>query len=392
MTQVAYHQETNSVRDKFAGFNASEVTESGRIGLDLLRVLAIVLLVLYHVACLTETRPSGLLSKVTFHLGQMGFIGTDLLLALSGFLAVGGRARAKSAGRWLLWRWWRVFPVLAAFLLLYLYGVPYLLNALGLRVETLPNYADLEGARSRQWTMWTMTSNFLMVTGRRMGAALEPLLTLAVGAQLTVIVACLLPSPRRLLMGIGIIAILGIFLRAVWFHADPYVPYSFPLTRADGFLVGAGFSVLLRSEQRREWLLAIRHRLLLTTTVLLLGLLVSGKGLSITSSWMKLLGYPVVSLWSASVVLVLSQISTCPFFLRRISGAGRGAFVAYLVKLPVTFLVLFVLNRGGGGRSPSFLLFALLSILASGLLGWLGYLAFERPCFRLCSLLPFTRK
>ena len=380
MTDTTYHQATNTTHDKLGTLDTQEITPSGRSGIELLRVFAIVLLVFYHAVCLTTDGQSGPLSWLAFHLGQAGFVGTDLLLALAGFLAVGSRARAASAGAWLLRRWLRAFPALAAFLLLYLYGVPYGLAALGVRAEDLPTYSSLDMARARQWTMWTMTSNFLMVTGYRMGAALEPLLTLGVGAQITLLAAWLLPSFRRLFFGIGIVAIIGVSLRALWLHADRYLPYSFPLTRADGFLLGAGFATLLRSRHWRDWLLSIRHRLLLATTVLLLGIMAGSRGMSLDSSLLKTLGYPAISLWAASLVLFFSQLSSCPRLLRWISRAGRGAYFAYLVKLPVTFVVLWALQRSG--RS-GFFAFVLLSLGASWLVGLLGYLVLERPMGRL---------
>lgn len=368
--------------------SAAPASEAGRNALELLRVAAIGLLVLYHVACLPHPPPLGILSKLFLLVARAGFIGTDLLLALAGFLAVGSRGRASGAGAWLVRRWWRVFPPLAIFMLGYLYFLPYLLAALGVAPASLPNFVDLSRARAVQWTMWLFTSNFLMVAGQRMGAALEPLLTLGLGAQLTILIAFLLPSSRRVYLGTGIVVSLGFVLRLYWVKSDAYIPYSFPLTRGDGFLLGATFALLLRSQAAKDRLLALRSRLLVASTILLAALVVATKGLLLTSTAMKTFGYPTVSLWSATLVLWFSQISHCPSALRLLSLLGQGTFCAYLVKLPVCYLVsVFLLHV----RMPGIPLFALCSFGATALLGMAGYLFVERPFARIGILSRWAR-
>jgi peptidoglycan/LPS O-acetylase OafA/YrhL len=278
---------------------------------------------------------------------------------------------------------------LAIFLLGYLYLLPYLLTASGVNPTSLPNFGDLSHARAVQWTMWSFTSNFLMVAGERMGAALEPLLTLGLGAQLTILIAFLLPLPRRVYLGTGVVVFLGFVLRLYWVKSDAYVPYSFPLTRGDGFFLGATFALLLRWEAARARLLALRGRLLLVSTILLVALGVATKGLQLTSPAMKILGYPAVSLWSATLVLWLSQISRCPSALRLLSLLGQGAYCAYLVKLPVCYLVSVFLLRV---RMPGIPLFALSSLCATALLGMAGHFLFERPFARIGALSRSARR
>jgi peptidoglycan/LPS O-acetylase OafA/YrhL len=341
--------------------------------LELLRVVAIALLVLYHVASLAPAQ--GRAHRLFAVLGGAGYVGTDLLLALAGFLSVGSRARAADTPSWLRRRLWRVFPALAVFLLGYLYLIPALLGLCGVSAASLPNYADLSRAKSLQWTMWTFTANLVMVLGQRLGAALEPLLTLGLGAQLTVLAAWLLPSRRRLLIGAGVIVMSGIVLRALWLSGDPYVPYSFPLSRGEGFFLGAAAAAVLRSSDKAT-LLAWRHRLLLGSSVVMLAVFLASKGLLLTSALVKTVGYPAIGLWSASVVLWLSQVSRRPRLLASIARLGRGTYVAYLAKLPLCFVVGSYLIRP---HHLGVLTFIAISLCATLLVGTLGHVAVERP-------------
>jgi len=370
--QRSYHPDPQSDRGITSEPDGG-ITQAGSAGLDWLRLAALAALVLYHVACVYEGDAGGGVRRGALALFRLGYLGTDILLALAGFLAVGSLARSGNPSTFLLRRYLRVLPALAVFLVAYLYAFPALL---GDRVATLPNYAGLERAREIQGSFWTLTANFPMVGGARLGAALEPMLTLGVGAQLTALVAFLLPKRRRLFWGTLAVFLVGMALRIHWLHSDDYVPYSFPLSRGDGFLLGAVLASLSRSEPDRVRLFALRYWLLGATSVALAALVVLQKGLPISSPAMKIVGYPLVGAWSACLVLVVARLPGCPGFPCLLSRLGRMGFCVYLVKLPVVFLVLAGLSRWA---RPGVLTLALAALSASFAVGAVFHWGLERP-------------
>jgi len=365
------------------GDSDCELTEAGSASLDLLRLGALTALVLYHVACLYDGAGGGTFAHGALIIFQMGYVGTDVLLAMAGFLTVGSLARAGNAPTYLIRRYLRVFPALAIFLVTYLYGLPALLAD---HMAALPNFENLQHAREIQWGFWSLTANFQMVFGSRMGAALEPMLTLGVGAQLTVLAVVLASNRRRLILGTVGVFIIGVALRIYWLPSNEYVPYSFPLSRGDGFFFGAAFASLSRSASYRDRLLARRFWLLGASTAALAILVVMQKGLTVTSPGTKLIGYPLVGAWSASLVLVTASLNRCPKFLRRISPIAGTGFCVYLVKLPVVFLVSVGLSRWA--RLDLFT-FAMVALFASFALGMAFHFGLERP---LVARLGFARK
>ena len=336
------------------------------------------LLVAYHAVLLAPDAP-GLVWRALVRAGGMGWIGTDLLLALAGFLAVGSRARARSGLDWLGRRALRVLPALFAFLIVYLYLLPPLLALAGASPEVLQSFAQ---ARRQQGWLWTLTVNLLMAAGGRPGAALEPLLTLGVGAQLTLLAALLLARRRRrvTVAGLALVAGVGFVLRLAWLGADPWLPYSVPFTRCEGFLGGVAAASLLGHPGWREMLLRWRVHLLGATTVALAAVAALTHGLSVHAGLTVLAGYPVVGAFSAALVLVLSQARPGGAWLGRLAAAGGLAYASYLVKLPAVFLARWALERVGlAAGTGGLLLLASLGVLVSALLGWALHAGLERP-------------
>jgi peptidoglycan/LPS O-acetylase OafA/YrhL len=358
------------------------LTEAGRDALQALRVVAVLLLVAYHVALVGPGEPAGPAHKALVRLGGMGWIGTDLFLALAGFLAVGSRARSRTATAWLWRRALRVLPAFAVFLLVYLYLVPIAVRYAGGSAQTLRGFAL---ARANQGYLWGMATNLLMAMGRWPGAALEPLLTLGVGVQLTVLAAFLVSRRRDWIPVAGIVVLecVGVALRALWLEGDPWRSYCFPLTRCDAFASGMAVALLLSHPgwgdelRRRRWLV--------------LGLAASGlaavvavnRGLPVGAKATMLAGYPAIGAFSGAIVLVLSQVEHAGSWLRRVAVAGAAAYTVYLVKLPTVFMVRRALeswNVFTGLRG--LLLLGALGALASGLIGGSLHLLVERPLLR----------
>ncbi len=361
------------------------VTDAGRQALEVLRVVAVALLVVYHVALLAPATPAGVLFKTLVRLGGMGWVGTDLLLALSGFLAVGSRERSTGALAWLGRRAMRVMPLFAVFLLVYLYLVPPLIAAVGGRAEALQGF---EIARRTQGYLWLMAANLLMVMGRRPGAALEPLLTLGVGVQLTLIAALLLSRTRPwvTVAGLALLECAGFALRAAWLEGDAWRSYSCPLTRCDAFASGMAIAWLLSHPRWAEPLRQARWRVMAIAGGGLAAAVVLTRGLPVHSKATMLVGYPTVGAFCGSLVLLLSQVERPRAWLQRLAVAGSAAYAVYLVKLPAVFMIRHALESWGSSAGLGGLLeLAALGLFASGLIGGVFHLAVERPLARATS-------
>ena len=357
---------------------AAAVTAGGREALEVLRLAAVGLLVAYHAVLLAPEAP-GLLHRGLVRLGGIGSIGTDLLLALAGFLAGGSRARAPGALAWLGRRAARTLPALFAFLAVYLYLVPPLLALAGASPEALQGFAQ---ARRQQGYLWTLSTNLLMVAGGRPGAALEPLLTLGLGAQLTLLAALVLGrrDGRVAVGGLALVAGLGFALRLAWLGADPWLPYSVPFTRCEGFAGGAVVAALLGHPRWRAAILHWRFRLLGAAAAALAVMAALTHGLSVHSGLTVLAGYPVVGVFSAAVALTLSQARAGGAWSARLAAAAGMAYGVYLVKLPAVYLAQGALERLGLGAGTMGLLLLLgLGLLASALLGLTLHAALEQP-------------
>jgi len=91
------------------------------IGLDLLRALAIVLVLFSHAPVPVEGDLPGVLSAILLALKRGGWVGVDLFFVLSGFLVSGllmrehQRHGTVKVGRFLVRRGWKIYPPLIVF-------------------------------------------------------------------------------------------------------------------------------------------------------------------------------------------------------------------------------------------------------------------------------------
>ncbi len=375
------------------------VSPNGRIGLQLLRVAAICLLVGYHAALIAPYPNSGVMDRIMRRVGSAGWIGTDLFLAIAGFLAFDSRNRCTSQLRWLAWRTVRILPPYWAFLLLYLQVIPSLIGAFGGHAGSLSNYGRLDLALHNQPYLYSMTTNLLFAGGTWIGAALEPLLTIAIGVQLVLLTSVLMPLRRGLgfLWAVCFLECVGIALRFAWRNDLAWRSYSFPLTRCDAFL----FGLLAAWALHRE---TLRHRIVQATPhVTKLGLtaglvaLVITRGLDVESKLSVQIGYPLVGLCFACLVLTTSQAGMVlppgdkpgkpewPRLFVWLSKAGALTFAAYLVKLPVMGMgKTMMVSRG---VHPTVVLVFVVGVVASFTVGWLWFRIVESSLSRVLSRL-----
>jgi peptidoglycan/LPS O-acetylase OafA/YrhL len=311
--------------------------------------MALLLLVSSHMGFLQlPTKAGSLLGRVT----QPGWFGTDLFLVIAGYLTAESllRRHARGTGAWLSYlehRARRVVPIYVAFLVLYLYALPWVLRHVFPGLPTLRPFETLSEARGAPSAfLWTLSSNlYLALSGKGIGAALEALFAIGVGAQATLVVsACLifLRGRARWLALLLLVAACEVTRVLSLRHPWPYFIYAFPLTRAEPFVLGALASLGLRTERWRPWLLESAPRFTCFGAAALTVFAAATHSLSIHVTAVKLLGYPAVALLSTSAVIAVvtrKATSSVPSkllsrILLLLAKAAPFTFAAFLFKLP----------------------------------------------------------
>lgn len=349
-----------------------------RPGLDTLRALAILAVMLYHLTIFGEL-PIRILPVTWF-----GWMGVDLFFVLSGYLIGGQVLRPYRTGArhsisdFYRRRAWRILPAYLCVLALYVLVPPW---------REYPHLAPL-------WKYLTFTMNFGIRFDQR---AFSQAWSLCVEEHfyllLPLVVALFMrhPSARKTYLAFATLVLAGIALRA-WlivhdpsrFWQDIYYPTD---TRLDGLIDGVALAVL-ETFRPHAWARLMRHgRALLLTGLAcigaVLGLFHAQDFTSAGSAlWGVILGFPLLAFGLA--LLTASAAGTQGWLARsRVPGAqtlAALAFCLYLTHKSVAHLVMVHLPRALDPQGPlAWLLYA----VACGSAAWLLHILVERPCLRL---------
>jgi peptidoglycan/LPS O-acetylase OafA/YrhL len=346
-------------------------------GLDTLRALAIVLVVMHHyVLFVSGTDTFG-------WVGEIGWVGVDLFFALSGYLIgnqIFAALRSKrdfSLPRFYARRLLRTLPNFYVVLAFY-----YLWPGFAAGSPLLP-----------VWKFLTFTQNINL----RPGTAFSHAWSLCIEEQFYMLlpaVALLIASLRRSLrwtwVAVGFAFAAGLVIRyLVWTNyvgehprwESSYFKYLYYSTfcRFDELVAGVALA-LVKNFHPRQWrILTSRGNLLLAKGVAITGLtlwlfLWDRKGLPMT-----LIGFPMLALgFSLLILAALSRKS----ILRdtAIPGAGKLAlwsYAIYLTHKQLCILAAAPLERLGHGPDslPAIAAMAFISVFS----GWVLYRCVERP-------------
>ena len=352
----------------------------GRLpGLDLLRAIAIVWVMLFHSYIVGGLGPHfGWLSRY-------GWMGVDIFFVLSGFLIGSQVLRPLQQGQPLPFagfyarRAWRILPAYAMVLALY---------ALAPRVREA---AEMQPC----WQFVTFSMNLLADYPRKQ--AFSQAWSLCVEEHFYLVFPLLAwwlarrPSVARFIGICAGVAIFGIVLRsAIWWHDTAIDPprnwfiediYYPTWTRLDGLLAGVMLAVL-RTWRSAAWARLQRHAN---------AILLAGVAVTCLSFWLfrertgllaNALGWPVLSIGFA--LLVFAGADRCSLIGRwRVPGAGWIAAISYSLYLSHKLAFHAVATRLGtslhGHGAIAFATYALAVLLLGAALHYLV----ERPCLRL---------
>jgi len=310
-------------------------------GIELLRLVAIFLLITYHITLIgsEDSYPSYL--NAILSITKMGWIGTDLFLAIAGFFCIKSIFKYKRESLnffdYLKNRAVRIVPHYYLFICIYLFLGIEAINLLG------NNFALNDGFLI---TLLTFTSNISFANGMWSGVALEGMFSIALLVQLVLLFGFLLfyiSSSKILLMIFLCFELLAITLRIQFGVDDFWRSYFFTLTRIDAFLMGLTLGVLYSNLKAKEHLLSNAAIVFCSALILLALTVYLTQGLYFNNPLMLHLAYPVIALFAASLINLSFRYEINTLWLKKLSKLGKIAYPIYLLKLPVIYLVYSVL-------------------------------------------------
>ena len=355
-------------------------------GLDTLRALAIVAVMLFHLWLLLPTS--------LFPAARFGWMGVDLFFVLSGYL-IGlqvlrpyTRGERPSLLEFYRRRIYRILPAYLFVLCLYF---------------TVSGWRESEGI-SPLWQFLTFTENLFV--DYSVHQAFSHVWSLCVEEHFYLVLPLLVlwmmrkPSFRRTATVLGLVVFFGMAVRAyVLIHTlRPLGLDDFPLayiediyypsyTRLDGLLVGVTLALLQRF--RPEWWASAMQRghLMLMSGVALIGTAVwlfADRFSSLTgvAAWGTVIGFPVLSLGLG--LLVASSVSRNGLLSRfRVPGASllaTLAFSLYLIHKEIVHLDRrFFPVLTAGRDAKAMLVYGISCVVAAAIL----HLGVERPFLQL---------
>jgi peptidoglycan/LPS O-acetylase OafA/YrhL len=370
-------------------------------GLDGLRGVAIILVMLFH---LTYFQPARTLDRVFLRLTNYGWTGVDLFFVLSGFLITGILLEAKGAPNYFrnfyARRALRIFPLYYAFVLFLIFIYP--LAGTQFRAE---RHVLIEN----QWWVWTYTVNWLVaLTGdfSRTPLGTAGFWSLAIEEQYYLLwpAIVLLLSRRSLLRVCISVALFSIVLRFVMAYtgfgwaAINMVTFA----RFDALALGGALAILARSP---PGLVPLRKYAWIATVLALAGLAVIDlvsirwyhtNGQRVTAMQLALL--PL--LWVSSVVL--TQTAAPSSYIAKFTSArllrtfGKYSYSLYLFH---GHLVLFPQGMGYRIRSqwvpkvfgsvlPAQICYLFITFVVCLGLSWLSWNLLENQFLKLKRFFP----
>lgn len=349
-------------------------------GLDTLRALAIVSVMLFH------SWVVGGMGPLFDPLARYGWVGVDIFFVLSGFL-IGAQVLAPLAhggqlalGDFYRRRAYRILPAFAVVLALY---------------QCVPALRELPGI-APWWQFATFTMNLLI--DYRSQPAFSHAWSLCVEEHFYLLFPLLaiglarLRSGRALALVAGLVVLGGIALRAaLWWHDTAVQPdrnwyiedLYFPTwARLDGLLAGVLLAAL-KTFRLKWWIRAQGH----AQTAMWLGLAVTGAALVLFRDRGGLLpnaiGWPLLS--AGLGLLVFAAAGQCSAIGRwRVPGAGWIAGISY--SLYLSHKIAYHLVQVALGERLHGVAIFLVYAAAALLLGSALHLGVERPFLRLRDL------
>jgi peptidoglycan/LPS O-acetylase OafA/YrhL len=357
--------------------------------LDGLRGLAILAVFVFHYAGGGPQHPDGLLLRVMYGVTRFGWAGVDLFFVLSGFLITGilydTKDRPHYFRNFYLRRSLRIFPIYYAFILVI--GILGVLVGVRWKFGHLSFLAYLGYPAELIWRELVLDTPLIRITH---------LWSLCMEEQFYLIwplLVFMLSSSRRILFLCGAHVCIALGMRVfIWYTgalsfewAATFLPF-----RMDSLAVGAALAILVRGPWRAGMSQAATS-ILAIAGVCLLALCVVAPTTDYTAVPMWTLGYTLIALVSASLVLLAIQPGGPVRWLfsgRFLRALGKYSYGMYLYHFPL--LVLLTPMKGfftsvSGSEILGKLVFVVASLGVNFAVAAASFRYFESPILKLKS-------
>jgi peptidoglycan/LPS O-acetylase OafA/YrhL len=332
---------------------------------------------------------------------ETGWWGVDLFFVLSGFLITGILLDAKGSSHYFrnfyVRRVLRIFPLYYGFLFAFFIVAPILRP---------PDPASpFIGWQSSQVWFWTYLSNYqLLFPNWVRPYPLTHFWTLAVEEQFYLVwPAIVLLASRRGLVRICLACVAGSFVFRVWLNwagFDPGIGYRVTPARLDTLAIGALLAALVREPDVWPRVARYTKTAIPAALIALIALSIPTRGLGQSSIEMETIGYPVLAIFSAGLIVVAidpARRSTrlARFFqTRTMRVLGKYSYALYVLHFPLAP----VLERMGltvqtfptiaGSELPGAIAFTLISMSISLGLAFASWNLYEKRFLSLKRFFP----
>jgi peptidoglycan/LPS O-acetylase OafA/YrhL len=361
-------------------------------GLDGIRGIAVLLVMIHHAISAGSIQAGGQISSVILKLGKAGWIGVDLFFVLSGFLITGSLFRERAHryyfrnfyGRRVL----RIFPLYFIFLICaFVLLAPQLASWYG------PAYDEL---KDKQLWFWTSLQNIYLAKTGGTVVPVGQLWSLAVEEQFYLFWPLILLAfpARRVLKGAIGICLVEIALRAILVERGwtQEAIYTSSLTRLDSLLIGGALAVYLMTA---DSIPALRRVVVVGLTFIVLAL---GCEVALDRGFrrdgMALQTFGLTTFACITALAIFSSISQNEnaalnrlLFVKWLRLTGRYSYSMYLFHPPIFAGVRWAFGHwglmlGSGPISWITATFVLIGFICSYLAGNITWRLIEQPILK----------
>lgn len=345
------------------------ITKKDRVhypGLDVLRGIAIILVMLYHYV------PSF----------RLGWIGVDLFFVLSGFLITSillrHRGRKDFFTGFFMRRGLRILPLYLLVVGAFYLALPYVFDTK--EAGSVYNYYS-----QHQVWFWTFLQNWLFIfRGTPPEPYLEHLWSLGVEEQfylLWPLLIFLIPQTSSLKKAMWVIFLMALLLRCLGWYFPPGHDFNYysTLTRCDGLAAGSLLAVM-QAEGRKPHQLLVNVSGIAFTLLALTAFVLPG-GWEHDNALMATVGYSILALFFSLLCWRALHKASQGYGLAHI---GRISYGLYMFHLPVFLVTGALLNRwmpAAGSMHTAMLVIS--STAITFIAATMSYYLIELPILRL---------
>jgi len=349
-------------------------------GIDGLRGLAVILVLIYHNFFYLE---------ITWY----GQFGVDLFFVISGFLITEILLKSVSSAKYFTnfygRRFMRIFPIYYLCLVIIFFILP----------DQLLLDATLKTSKADQWWFWTYMQNwFFVMHGVRIGTApITHFWTLAVEEQFYLlwppIILLVRDLKKLLVLCIAILITINVIRFFTWIYFMENIDqFSFTISRCDGILAGSTLAILKHTGQFQKSILLKIASIIL---ILLNGIyFLLGPVFDLRPNYLSIAGYTSISIFFTWVLYL--TISPPPSILQKtlliypLKFFGKYSYGIYVFHFPVMFLLHPTIEKWlwplFGNRFPeTFLLICIEVIIAV-----IVYHLYEKHFLKLKKFFPYA--